>query len=372
MRVKFKMLLLAATVGLGFLGSAAAVSRAATAPSGWEMEWNRIVEAAKKEGTLNLAGPRGDETRRALTETFTKKYGVQVEYFGTAGPDLPPRVMTERRANVYYWDVIIAGTTSLLKALRPAGVLEPIEPVLILPEVKDPKYWRGGQHPFFDKERVGLSIARQALAALYINTKMVKAQEIQSWRFLLRPEFKGKILIGRDPRLAGSGQAVFVFFQIHKDLGADFIRQLVKQDLMLMQDDRIAATWLAQGKYPICVCSQRQAERLLKEGLPIQAVDGRQLKEGAPVTLGAANMALVNRAPHPNAAKLFINWVLSKEGSTLYSKANGVPSLRVDVSTDHVEPWLIPLPEWPNVNTEEALKAEDSLSPLLKELLGSF
>jgi iron(III) transport system substrate-binding protein len=279
--------------------------------------------------------------------------------------------MTERRANVYYWDVIIAGTSSLLNALRPEGVLEPIEPALILPEVKDPKYWRGGQLPFFDKQRVGLSIARQALASLYINTQQVKAQEIRSWRFLLRPEFKEKILIGRDPRLAGSGKATFLFFYIHKDLGADFIRQLVKQDLKLMQDDRMAATWLAQGKYPICICSQRQAERLMKQGLPVQPIDGRQLKEGAPVTLGAANMSLVNRAAHPNAAKLYVNWVLSKEGSALYSKANGVPSLRVDVPADHVEPWMLPLPEWPNVNIEEALTAEEPLSVLLKGLLGS-
>lgn len=368
MQIKFFVL---ASAALWLFGAGAHELEAASVPAGWEKEWNKVVEAAKKEGRVNLAGPRGDETRRALTETFTKKYGIEVEYLGTAGPELPPRVMTERRANVYYWDVIIAGTSSLLNALRPGGVLEPIEPVLILPEVKDPKFWRGGQLPFFDKEQVGLSIARQALASLYINTTQVKAQEAHSWRFLLRPEFKGKILIGRDPRLAGSGKAVFVFFLIHKDLGADFIRQIVKQDLHLMQDDRMAATWLAQGKYPICVCSQRQTERLIKEGLPVQAVDGRQLKEGAPVTLGAANIALVNRAAHPNAAKLYINWVLSKEGSTLYAKANGVPSLRVDVPADHVEPWMIPLPEWPNVNTEEALKAEEPLSVLLKELLGS-
>ena len=371
MRVKFKVLLLATTVGLGFLGSAAAVSRAATAPSGWEGEWNKVVEAAKKEGKVHLAGPRGDETRRALTGPFTKKYGIEVEYVGTAGPDLPPRMLMERRANVYYWDVVIAGTSSIVNALRPGGVLEPIEPALILPEVKDPKFWRGGQFPFFDKERIGLSIARQALASLYVNTKMIKSKEIQSWRYLLRPDLKGKILIGRDPRLSGSGKATLLFFYIHKELGPEFIRQLVKQDLMLMQDDRIAATWLAQGKYPVCVCSQRQTERLAKEGLPVQAIDGRQLKEGAPVTLGAANVALVNRAAHPNAAKLYVNWVLSKEGSTYYAKANGVPSLRVDVPTDHVEPWLIPLPEWPNVNTEESMIAEDPLAGLLKQLLGS-
>jgi len=372
MNKKIELLLLASVIALALFGARVPAAGAAPAPAGWEKEWNKVVEAAKKEGTLNLAGPRGDDTRRALTEPFTKKYGIQIEYFGSAGPELPPRIMTERRANVYYWDVLIAGTSSLVNALRPGGVLEPIEPVLILPEVKDPKYWSGGQLPFFDKKRIGLSIARQALSALYVNTKQVKAQEINSWRFLLRPEFKGKILIGRDPRLAGSGKAMFTFFYIHKDLGPDFIRQLVKQDMVLMQDDRIAATWLAQGKYPVCVCSQRQVERLVKEGLPVQAIDGRQLKEGTPVTLGAANIVLINRAPHPNAAKLYVNWVLSKEGSTLYAKANGVPSLRVDVPTDHVEPWMIPLPDWPNVNTEEGMAAEEPLGVLLKELLGSF
>jgi iron(III) transport system substrate-binding protein len=370
MRRKFTAFLLAAAVGFGLLGLAASAGRAASAPSGEAQEWNRLVEAAKREGRLNLAGPRGDDTRRALTETFTKKYGIQVEFFGAAGPELPPRIMTERRANVYYWDVIIAGTTSLLYALKAGKVLEPIESALVLPEVRDVKYWRGGELPFFDKDRVGLAIARQASGSLYVNTKQVKQLEINSWRYLLRPEFKGKVLIGRDPRLAGSGRAVFLFFYVHKALGPDFIRQLAKQDLVLMQDDRIAATWLAQGKYPICICSPRQTERLMKEGLPVQAIDGRQLKEGVHVTSGAANIAFVNRAPHPNAAKLFINWVLSKEGSTLYAKANGVPSLRVDVPADHVEQWNIPLPEWPVTNTEEALGAEEPALALLKELLG--
>jgi iron(III) transport system substrate-binding protein len=358
--------------GVALLLFAAVVHEAgaAAASAGWEAEWNRLVEAAKKEGTLRLAGPRGDDTRRALTEPFTKKYGIQVEYLGSAGPELPPRIMTERRANVYHWDVIIAGTSSIVNALRPGGVLEPIESALILPEVKDPKYWVGGQFPFFDKQRVGLSIARQALASLYVNTAAVKPQDVQSWRYLLRPELKGKIVIGRDPRLAGSGKATFLFFYIHKQLGPDFIRQLAKQELVLLQDDRQAAIWLAQGKYPICVCSQRQTERLIKEGLPVQPIDGRQLKEGAPVTLGAANVTLVNRAAHPNAAKLYVNWILSKEGGAHYAKANGVPSLRVDVPVE-VEPYLIPLPEWPNVNTEEAMVAEDPLAALLKDLLGA-
>lgn len=347
-----------------------AMPAGAAAAGDWREEWDRVVLAAKKEGKLDLAGPRGDDRRQALTETFTKRYGVEVEYLGVGGPELPPRVQRERQTNLYLWDVFIAGTTTLLKGLKPVGALEPIESAFILPEVKDPKNWRGGALPFFDKDRVGLSVTRRAGQYLYVNTNLVKADEIKSWRFLLDPRWKGQILVGRDPRLSGYGQATFVFFHTHKDLGPDFIRQLIKQDVKLMQDDRTAALWLAQGRAPICICSDLQTDRLIKEGLPLKAIDGRQLKEGTHVTSAFANVALVNRAPHPNAAKVYVNWVLSKEGGTLFSKSTGDPSLRVDVPTDHVESWAVPLPEWPISNTEEALKAEEPTTALLKELLG--
>jgi len=350
---------------------AARPAEAAAASGDWRAEWDRVVAGAKKEGTVHLIGPRGDERRRALSETFTTKYGVEVEYLGTGGPDLPPRIQSERRAGVYYWDVIIAGSTTVFKSLKPAGVLEPLEPALILPEVKDPKSWRGGELPFLDKDRTLLALTRRAGQYLYINTDQVKSGAIKSWRDLLKPEYKGKILIGRDPRLAGYGQATFVFFFSHKELGPDYVRQLVRQDLRIMEDDRTAATWLAQGKYPVCVCSDLQTDRLIKEKLPLRAVEGRELKEGTHVTSAFANLAIPNRTPHPNAAKLYINWVLSKEGGTLFSKSTGDPSMRVDVPMDHVESWAIPYPGWVISNTEEALKAEEPTQALLKEVMGN-
>lgn len=346
-------------------------AQAAAASSDWRAEWDRVVAGAKKEGKLHLIGPRGDDRRRALSETFTKKYGVEVEYLGTGGPDLPPRVQSERRAGVYFWDVIIAGSTTLLKSIKPAGILEPLETAFILPEVKDPKSWLGGELPFLDKDRMVLAITRRAGQYLYVNTDQIKIDTVKSWRYLLRPELKGKVLIGRDPRLAGYGQATFVFFFSQKDLGPDFVRQLVKQDLRIMEDDRTAATWLAQGRYPICICSDLQTDRLIKEGLPLKAVEGRQLKEGTHVTSAFANLSLPNRPPHPNASKLYINWILSKEGGTLFSKSTGDPSMRVDVPTEHVESWAIPHSEWPISNTEEALKAEEPTMGLLKEVMGS-
>ena len=344
----------------------------AAAPAGdWRAEWDRVVAGAKKEGKVHLIGPRGDERRRALSETFTKTYGVQVEYLGTGGPDLPPRILSERRAGVYFWDVIIAGSTTLLKSIKPAGVLEPLDPAFLLPEVKDPKLWRGGQHPFLDKDRMTLAVTRRAGQYLYVNTDQIKPATIKSWLYLLDPKWKGKILLGRDPRLAGYGQATFVFFFTHKELGPEYVRQLVKQEPRIMEDDRTAATWLAQGRYPICICSDLQTDRLIREGLPLKAIEGGQLKEGTHVTSAFANLARPNRPPHPNAAKLYINWLLSKEGGTLFSKSTGDPSMRLDVPTQHVESWAIPRPGWPITNTEEALKAEEPTMALLKETLGA-
>jgi ABC-type Fe3+ transport system substrate-binding protein len=331
-------------------------------------EWDRVVAEAKKEGRLHLIGFTGSDARKALTETFSQRYGITVEYYGTSGPDLPPRIMSERRAGVHFWDVIIAGSTTLLKGLKPAGILQPLDSALILPEVKDPKYWRGD--PFLDDDHTVLAITRRAGQYLYVNTDLVKSAEIDSWRYLLKPEFKGKILIGRDPQLAGYGKATFAFFYRRKDLGPEFIRQLAKQDVRIMEDDRTAAIWLAQGRYPICICSHTQTGRLMKEGLPLKPIDARQLKEGTFVSSSFANASLPTRPRHPNAAKLYLNWVLGKEGGEIFSRATGNPTMRLDVPTDFIEPWVIPMPAWPAGDTEDALKAEEPTTLLIKEVFG--
>lgn len=371
-RIKSRVLaLLLAGCWLLAQGGSAAASQAAPGSS-WQVEWEKVVEAAKKEGKLQIAGPRGAERRQALTETFTKRYGVQVEYLGVGGFELPPRVQIERRANVYLWDVFMVGTTTLLKGLKPVGALDPIEPALILPEVREAKHWRGGKLPFFDANRLGLALQQRAGQYLFVNTELVNPDEIRTWRDLLHPKWKGKIVVGRDPRVSGHGNATFKFFYTTGSLGPQFVRDLAKQDLKLMRDDRMSAQWLGQGKYAICICSDLDTPKLIQAGLPIKLINGRQLKEGTYITSGNANVALTHRAAHPNAAKLYVNWILSKEGGDLFSRATGDVSSRADVPTDHVEPWAIPEAEWPVTNTEEALKAEEPTFALLKEIYGDL
>jgi iron(III) transport system substrate-binding protein len=205
---------------------------------------------------------------------------------------------------------------------------------------------------------------------LFINTNLVKPEEFKSWRDLLNPKWKGKIIMGRDPRVAGYGNSTFKYFFTEKSMGPDFIRELLRQDIKILRDDRISTQWLAQGKYSICICSDLETQRLMDEKLPIAAIDGRQLKEGTHVTSAYANIALANRPPHPHAAKLYVNWVLTREAGLLFSKSVEFPSMRVDVPTDHVKSWSIPEPWWPVSNTEEGLAAEEPLAAFLKELMG--
>jgi len=77
------------------------------------------------------------------------------------------------------------------------------------------------------------------------------------------------------------------------------------------------------------------------QGLPVDWFDPDHLKEGAYITAGSGGAALINKAPHPNAAKLALNWLLSREGQITYQRIfttgeEGPDSLRIDIPKDKV------------------------------------
>ncbi|HLQ36006.1 MAG TPA: extracellular solute-binding protein [Chloroflexota bacterium] len=200
----------------------------------------------------------------------------------------------------------------------------------------------------------------------------MKPDEFTSWRDLTKPQWKEKLVIGRDPMLAGYGRAMFTFFYMKQELGPDFITQVLKQNPKILRDDHTGAQWLGEGKYPVCFCSDIEINPMIDAGLPIAMVDPRKLQEATHATSAYANVMLANRAPHPNAAKVYVNWVLSQEGGASFSKAGGVPSLRVDVGMEGIDPKLVPDPSWPVTNTEAGLNIEEQkLVPLLRQTLGS-
>src|SRR5215467_7488356 len=128
---------------------------------------------------------------------------------------------------------------------------------------------------------------------------------------------------------------------------------------------------VGQGRYPVGIgFSDSLAEERTKQGVPLAIVDPRQLKEGSDVSPASGGLSIFNRAPHLNASKVYINWLISKEGQTLYARATGYLSARLDVSTDHAAPWRVPQSGSVKTYTQEAMDVKKQLTPLLTEVFG--
>ena len=112
--------------------------------------------------------------------------------------------------------------------------------------------------------------------------------------------------------------------------------------MTLTADVRQAMDWLAVGKFALSMPTQSSYTAKAKaQGLPVDEFDPQHLKEGASIAVAFGQLALMNRAPHPNAAKVFVNWLLSREGQSAFQRAISSPgdaknSRRIDVPKDHI------------------------------------
>ncbi|HEX9879453.1 MAG TPA: extracellular solute-binding protein [Candidatus Binatia bacterium] len=315
----------------------------AASGEGWRKTWEVVVAAAEKEGSVTVAhgGTASPDMGRAFREGFQKSYpNIQVNLTIAGGRSIAPRMLMERRVGRYLWDVYIGGTTTALAYLVPAGILDPIQPALILPEVLDMQNWLGGKLDFADNaETLSLVFGSLLIAPVAYNTNLVKGEEIKSHWDFLDPKWRGKLVMF-DPRRPGIGLATVTFWYNNPKLGKDFIGRLfTEQDISFIQDSRQVIERVARGEqWATLGVSPAFYESLKAQGLPLDLRSADDLKEGSYVTAGVGNLGLVNRAPHPNAAKVYINWLLSKEGQTVWSRASQYPSRRLDVPYDHLNP----------------------------------
>jgi len=309
--------------------SAKTAGKVSPAKKTWQQEWDQCLAGAKKEGHVVVASSIGQEVRNALSKAFTGKYGVEVEFIQGKPTELIPKVMAERRAGIFLVDLFVGGPGGIDTSLAPAGVLELIGNELLLPEVLDKKAWWGGELLWFNPDQpyhlVFLAGPRHPIT---INTNLVKNEEIKSYRDLLNPKWKGKIA-WFDPTVAGAGLNAFVgLASLWLDI--QFLRDLGKQELIFTRDLRLLSEWVARGKYPISVGAKPElVTEFIQAGAPISS---NPVAEGA--FTSSAGIALMKNAPNPHAAKLFLNWLLSREGQIIASKAYGYQSAREDVPTD--------------------------------------
>ncbi|MSQ52682.1 MAG: extracellular solute-binding protein [Betaproteobacteria bacterium] len=302
-------------------------------------QWTQLLTAAKKEGALTLAGPPARTLRTALIDDFSKTFPeIKIDYIGGFPNELEPRILAERGAGRYLFDIYVNGAPSAIFTLKSAGALEPILPNLVLPEVRDEKKWIGGFKPgagFADKSAplTFFLFDGTASAIVHINSKMIGKGELKSFKDLLDPKWKGKIVMD-DPRREGPGINALAILALGQ--GTDYVRALLAQQITFTRQPRQIAEWLARGQYPIGVgVGTGPLTDLRKEGVgkEVELFSGEHANNAFSMTPGWGGIALINRAPHPAAAKLYLNWLLSKEGQQAYvNPLETRNSRRVDVA----------------------------------------
>src|SRR6185437_3383656 len=253
-------------------------------------DWERIVEAAKKEGKVVASIPPSPELRKTMELAFTRRYGIATEFVPARGGAIIQRMVSEAKSGAQYFDLHIGGTESVVTGLLPENILEPVEPFLLQPDVKDPKQWWGG-HIYIDNARrfVYNFVAYQTVS-LWSNPNEYKPTEFKSFDDLL------------------------------------------DQKLFITRDLRLLAENLAKGKVAVTSgIGYSEYYPFIKANLPVVALPVP--KEGLYVSGGYGHLVVFKNQPHPNAARVFINWLLSHDGQEVFARGMGVGTRRLDVET---------------------------------------
>lgn len=302
-----------------------------TGAAQWPQEWEKLVAAAEKEGQVTVYGPPGITYQNAIgafKDAFPK---IKLVYVPGSGTNNAQRLVTERRAGRFLADIFIGGSGSLIEILYEGSMLEPIPPLLVLPENKDPSLWYNRTHTYADAKGQYVFMMQGNVntnLAAY-NTSLTKPDSVKSHLDLLNPKWKGK-MVAYDPRARGHIQNVRAIYYSPK-LGGEFYRRFFgEMDVTLSRDQRMMIDWVAQGKYLLSVFStSNDVIEAKKKGLPVDRINAPD--DESYMSGGFGHVTVVNKTPHPAAAKVFLNWLLSKEGQLKWQERSDNNSLRLDI-----------------------------------------
>jgi iron(III) transport system substrate-binding protein len=269
-------------------------------------DWKKVIDAAKKEGKVVVYnGAVGTPALPKVLAAFEGKYGIRAELLEARASELRERIRTEQAAGKVLGDVSHNGSTTTALQLA-EGTFQPYGS---LPSAGRPVA------PFAaDGTRVPIYVIQYGIL---VNTDMVKpVEEPKSWKDLLHPRWKGKIL-SDDMRALGGG-AVF-FMVTTRTFGKGFHEQLAAQQPHMNRELRGNYPRVARGEYPV-YAPFTLPDSLDLKGLPVKAI---QPEEGSPYV--RFDGTIFKGAPRPNAARLLLDFFLSDEAQLAYANLGFVP-----------------------------------------------
>lgn len=307
------------------LPTAPAVAPRPSSPQ--DAEWAKVVEAARREGvvvayTFGLAGDVGNVVARA----FKDKYGVKLEVVGGTSPVMLERVKAEYRVRQYIADLANFSFPRLVVLQKDGATASNKD----LPVLGDTQSWLSGFHPLERDPQGHLLAYTTTNTGPWINTTLVRSgEEPKSWQELLDPKWKGKIIAGDPGVYIGTEQLYYALVVKSKRLSHEYFRSLGMQVKKFVPGGaRAQVDALARGEGHISLTGSKSGgAAVVAEGAPLRAL---ALSEGGMASL-SNGWAELSKAPHPNAAKLFLNWFLSAEGQMLWANTASETSNRKDV-----------------------------------------
>jgi iron(III) transport system substrate-binding protein len=322
--MRCEVLAIAALIWVQLGGAAAAQTAHLQSP-----EWDKIVAAAQQEGKVVVSIPPSRKLRRALEVAFPRRYGIGIEFVSVRSGASIQKIINENKVGMPYVDLHVGGIESAVSGLLAEKALDPLAPYFVLAEVKDSTEWWGGHIWVDNAKRFIYVFAAYQTSSLWCNRDHYKPEEFQSFDDLLQPRLQGKIGIG-DPRMPGLGNALWSFLLSVK--GEEYLKNLVAQRLFVARDQRSLGEHLRSGKGAVALgIGYAELQPLIKAGAPLVAL--LYPKEGLYTTGGNGHLMAIKNPPHPNAARVFANWLLGRDGQELFGRTMSIASRRLDVNT---------------------------------------
>ena len=272
-----------------------------------------LIDGAKIEAKLMIYSSVSATDTATLGQKFHQKYPfIKPEYLRLGSERLLTRILQEARSGKRFADVYQTGVVEVYLFRQKA----------MLTQYASPERAAYGDY-FKDAEGYYTAFFHTSKVIAY-NTRMVPAAKApKSYEDLLDPQWRGRL------GLPSGGGGIRWFLAMMKEFGDEkgeaFMRRLAGQKPVVGQDISAVTALMAAGEYPIAVFSNaHQIEQMKSQGAPVEWIATR------PVLTTQTVLALPNQAPNPNCARLYIDFVLSKEGQELLRSFNRIPA-RADV-----------------------------------------
>jgi iron(III) transport system substrate-binding protein len=285
----------AAGAALLIAGAGAAAAQGAASPSDIAAP-PALVKAAQKEGGITLYSSSDVAQSKALLAAFKKKYGIPGTFLRLPTTPLLQRFATELDGHADQADVL--SVSSPIPYRDHPEWFAPLDAKAVPNLAGWPSKWVSGNTMVWSTDLISVA---------YNTSQVPKGQVPKTWQDLLNPKWKGKVVLD-DPRSADNYMAWLN--TLERIAGADFIRKIPGIDFKLTSSGANGAQMVAAGAYAMnWPTFQAFSNTLIKKGAPIAVIGLTD-----PTLVSARQIGIVSKAPHPNAARLFLSWVLSREG----------------------------------------------------------